>query len=94
LRGIVEKYGIWSMPTHCFRTILSDMILREAINRWRALPQEEKARRRWALIPLKVALSMEFEGEPVDPKKLQAVHANRPLPGLSELGSEAAVTRK
>jgi hypothetical protein len=53
---------------------------KEAIRLWRALPEEEKARRRWARIPLNVAQSMAFEGEPVDLAVLEAQHALRPMP--------------
>ncbi len=44
---------------------------------WRALPPEEKRRRRWARIPLNVAESMAFEGEPVNIAMLQAEHDQR-----------------
>ena len=70
------------------------MTLREAINQWRALPPEEKGASQVAQIPLKVAMSMEFEGEPVDLKKLEEAHANRPLPpGLSAPPSADSATR-
>jgi hypothetical protein len=32
------------------------------------------------LIPLNVAMSMEFEGEPIDLKRLEDAHASQPLP--------------
>ncbi len=51
-----------------------------AIENWRRLPADEKARRRWALIPLKVARSMAFAGEPVSLAVLEAEHARRPQP--------------
>jgi len=81
------------LPTHCFRIILVGVTLREAINQWRVLPPEEKARRRWVRIPLKVAMSMEFEGEPVDLKRLEEAHANRPPPGSSTPLSANSATR-
>lgn len=43
---------------------------KQAITRWRALPDEEKARARRNRIPLNVAESMAFEGEAVDLKLL------------------------
>ena len=52
----------------------------EVIRLWRALPAEEKARRRWASIPRHVAQSMAFEGEPVDLAMLEAEHARRSMP--------------
>lgn len=45
---------------------------KQAIERWRALPQEERVRVRRSRIPLNVAESMAFEGEPVDLAALQA----------------------
>jgi hypothetical protein len=53
---------------------------KEAIRQWWALPEEEKQRRRRASIPRKVARSMAFEGEPVDPAELEARHARRAVP--------------
>jgi len=44
---------------------------KQAIERWRALPPEEKARIRLARLPRKVARSMAFEGEPVDQRMLE-----------------------
>lgn len=52
----------------------------EAIRQWRALPEAEKHRRRWASIPRSVARSFAFEGEPVDLEMLEAEHAGRPMP--------------
>lgn len=52
----------------------------EAIRQWRALPEEEKHRRRWENIPRSVARSFAFEGEPVDLAMLEAEHARRPMP--------------
>jgi hypothetical protein len=46
----------------------------EAINRWRALPEDEQRRRRWEAIPQQVADSMAFEGEPVDIEWLKTLH--------------------
>jgi len=45
---------------------------KQAIKRWRALPDEEKVRARRSRIPLNVAESMAFEGEPVELTALQA----------------------
>jgi hypothetical protein len=82
------------LPTHCFRIMLVNMTLRETINQWRSLPPEEKVRRRWVRIPLKVAMSMKFEGEPVELKRLEEAHDRRPLPpGLSTPLSADSSTR-
>lgn len=53
-----------------------------AIDRWRALPAEERHRRRWERIPRNVAESMAFEGEPVDLAWLEEEHAKHPMPPL------------
>ncbi len=50
---------------------------REVIERWQALPPEERSRLSRARIPLNVAESMAFAGEPVDLKMLEEVHARR-----------------
>ena len=50
------------------------MSFTEAITRWRALPEEERLRRRWNAIPSQVADSMAFEGEPVDLAWLKTLH--------------------
>ena len=50
---------------------------KQAIERWRALPQETRARIRRNRIPLNVAESMDFEKEPVDPRTLEQDHARR-----------------
>ena len=42
------------------------------IKRWRALPPEEQARIRRSRIPMNVAESMAFEGEPVELAALEA----------------------
>lgn len=66
----------------CLQT-MSDMDWKEAIRQWRALPEAEKRRRRWANIPRSVAQSFAFEGEPVDLAMLEAEHARRPMPPAS-----------
>ena len=43
-----------------------------AIERWRKLPLEEQARIRRSRIPMNVAESMAFEGEPVELAALKA----------------------
>ncbi len=45
---------------------------KQAIERWRKLPVEEQARIRRNRIPMNVAESMAFEGEPVELAVLQA----------------------
>ena len=50
------------------------MSFSEAITRWRALPEGEQQRRRWDAIPIQVAESMAFEGEPVDLEWLKTLH--------------------
>ncbi|MGH8770174.1 MAG: hypothetical protein ACREV2_03195 [Burkholderiales bacterium] len=46
-----------------------------AIEHWRSLPLKEQARIRRSRIPLNVAESMAFEGEPVELTALQAEFA-------------------
>jgi hypothetical protein len=50
------------------------MTVAECLERWRALPEEERFRRRWQSIPRSVADSMAFEGEPVDLAWLEELH--------------------
>ena len=50
------------------------------IERWRSLSQEERTRIRRERIPLNVAESMAFEGEPVDLAALQAELARLDTP--------------
>lgn len=45
--------------------------MHEAIRRWCQLPSEEQLRISISRIPKKVAMSMAFEGEPVDEKMLE-----------------------
>ncbi len=52
----------------------------EAIRHWRALPEEEKLRRRWEAIPRSAARSFAFEGEAVELELLEAEHAGRRMP--------------
>jgi hypothetical protein len=52
------------------------------IARWRSLPPEVKLRRRWEAIPLHVAQSMAFEGEPVPVERIRATLARIEPPGL------------
>jgi hypothetical protein len=52
----------------------------EAIRQWRALPEEEKLRRRLESIPRQVAQSFAFEGEPVELAEVEAEHARWPMP--------------
>jgi hypothetical protein len=54
----------------------------ETINHWRALPPEEKLHRRWEAIPLDVAQSMAFEGEPVALEKMREALAQIEPPAL------------
>ena len=56
----------------------------EIVHRWRRLPAEEKLRRRWQAIPLDVAQSMAFEGEPVDRRWLEELHSQTATPALSK----------
>ena len=49
----------------------------QVIERWQALPPEERSRLSRARIPLNVAESMAFAGEPVDLKMLEEEHARR-----------------
>ena len=45
------------------------------IERWRALPSDQRTREEWQRIPRQVAQSMAFEGEPVDLQWLTKQHA-------------------
>lgn len=45
-----------------------DSDFRERIRRWRALPEEEKTRRRRATVVDEVVGSMAMEGQPVSPE--------------------------
>jgi hypothetical protein len=56
------------------------MTWQEAVERWRALPEAEKRRRRRASIPRKVARSFAMEGEPVDERMLQIELERRRMP--------------
>ena len=57
--------------------MMETMDWKQVIERWQALPPEEQARLRRQRIPLNVAESMAFEGEPVDLKMLEEEHARR-----------------
>ena len=50
---------------------------REAIERWRALPPEERRRLHLKAIPHHVANSMAMEGQPVDEEWIRARLARR-----------------
>ena len=52
----------------------------QAIKNWRALPEEEKFRRRWELLRRQVAATMAFEGEPVSLEWLTRIHAQMDRP--------------
>jgi len=54
------------------KPIMPLMDWRQAIERWSSLPPEERARIRRDRIPLNVAESMAFEGEPVALKMMEA----------------------
>ena len=57
----------------------------QAIERWRNLPQEERARLRRSRIPLSVTESMAFEGEPVTLAAMKAELARlEALPATSK----------
>jgi len=58
---------------------------KEHIAHWRRLPPEEKLRRNWEAIPLDVAQSMAFEGEPVPLSRIHETHARIVPPALLNL---------
>ncbi|MEQ1751892.1 MAG: hypothetical protein ABL974_20895 [Prosthecobacter sp.] len=58
------------------------MTAKENITRWRSLSPEEKLRRRWEAIPLDVAQSMAFEGEPVAVTQIRETLARIEPPAL------------
>jgi len=63
-------------------TRICRMNWKENIARWRSLSPEEKLRSRWEAIPLNVARSMAFEGEPVPVEKIRAILAQIEPPAL------------
>lgn len=50
---------------------MNRMDWKEVIEQWRRLPADERRRISLSRIPGKVARSMAFEGEPVDPRMLE-----------------------
>jgi hypothetical protein len=58
------------------------MTWKENISQWRHLTPEEKLRRKWEAIPLDVARSMAFEGEPVPVERIRATLARIEPPAL------------
>ena len=62
------------------------MTVAECLERWRALTEEERLRRRWQSIPRSVADSMAFEGEPVDLAWLEELHRRMGPPVSSKPG--------
>lgn len=58
---------------------------KEVIRQWRALPDDEKHRRRWDSIPRSVALSCAAAGAPVDLGMLEAEHARHPMPRIGQV---------
>jgi len=65
------------------------MTAQETIDRWRSLPQEEKLRRRVNAIPLDVAQSMAFEGEPVPVVQIRETLVRIMPPALLKLLGES-----
>lgn len=61
---------------------LCHMTWKENISQWRHLTPEEKLRRKWESIPLDVAQSMAFEGEPVPVERIRATLARIEPPAL------------
>ncbi len=66
---------------------------KENITRWRALPPEEKLRRRWEAIPADVAESMAFEGEPVPVETIREAHLQSGTPDAWRRRRESLRTR-
>lgn len=56
----------------------------ENIRAWRALSPERKLRLRWDAIPLHVASSMAFAGEPVPIETIREFLARIPFPAMLE----------
>ena len=74
-------------PCQCLRPL--EVMLHELDGerpRWRSLPPEEKLRRRWEAIPLGVARSMAFDGEPVVVEKIRAILDRIEPPALLKPG--------
>jgi len=59
---------------------MEDAKWKQAIERWRKLPEAEKQAIRWKMIPRSVAASMAFAGQPVDLAMLEEEHARVPMP--------------
>jgi len=53
------------------------MTWQEKISQWRAMKPAERKARRWADVPRQVAVSMVFEGEPVNFEWLKILHNRR-----------------
>ncbi|PYI82466.1 MAG: hypothetical protein DME26_17590 [Verrucomicrobia bacterium] len=64
----------------------------ETIRRWRRLNVEARQRIRWERIPRQVALSMAFEGGPVEVSWLQKLHHQAELPGTSKQPAGSGAT--
>ena len=62
---------------------MSDTGWKEAIERWRELPEEERRRRHQEAIPRRVANSMAMEGEPVDEAWIRERLARRIRPSAT-----------
>jgi hypothetical protein len=62
---------------------------KQAIANWRQLPEAERTRIRWQRIPLNVAQSMAFAGEPVSLETLEAEHARHPMPPVAARSPDA-----
>ena len=63
------------------------------IDRWRRLPAETKLRHRWEAIPMDVAQSMAFEGEPVSVETIRETLARiTPPAGLKPRVASSATS--
>ncbi|MBM3852918.1 MAG: hypothetical protein FJ399_07145 [Verrucomicrobia bacterium] len=59
------------------------MSFRDSIARWRAMPAERRRTLRWQAVPREVGACMAFEGEPVDLRCLETLHARTTPPAGS-----------
>lgn len=73
--------GRTSLKRLLWLPIMTTMDWKQVIKGWQAQPPEEQARLSRQRIPLNVAESMAFAGEPVDLKMLEEEHARRELRG-------------
>lgn len=68
------------------------MIWLTTMRQWQALPPEQRQAQAWAQVPVSVAASMAFEGEPVSRERLEELHRTATL-ASSKPATESSATR-